>query len=385
MSRPLRIGSRLPRSVRRAIKRLPGAERLRASVAGTPGVHSHAAGSKRPVVYLPTWVRWDEMRQRPQYLLAAFAAAGHPVYFVDPRESVKRVVDGVTIVPTLGDVPRNDVILYVHFAPLVTMFDKFDDPAIVYDILDDLTIYEADEDGLPVGRTVRHHHPTLVERADVVCVSNEVLAERHVNERSDLVLVPNGVDVDRFAGSSTRPSDVPADGPVIGYHGAIAAWFAFDLLTAVAEMEPSWQFVLVGPVDPRVLDAARKIAVLDNVHVLGERPSNEMPSYVHAFDVGTVWFEVNHMTRGVSPLKVYEYLAASVPMVSTDLPSCIAEPAVMTASTPHEFHEAIASALDLVDDVAWHELAASSAAAASWNHRLEPVLASLDAASLRSV
>lgn len=385
MSRSLRVAAKLPRSVRRVIKRLPGVERLRASVAGTPTVHFHAPGAKRPVVYLPTWARWDEMRQRPQYLLAAFAAAGHPVYFVDPHESGERIVDGVTIVPTLGDVPCNDAILYVHFAPLVTMLDKFDDPVVVYDILDDLTIYEADEDGLPVERTVRHHHPVLVERADVVCVSNEVLAERHVVERPDLILVPNGVDVDRFAESPTRPSDVPTGGPVIGYHGAIAAWFAFDLLAAVAEMEPTWQFVLVGPVDPGVLDAAQKIAALDNVHMLGERPSNEMPSYVHAFDVGTVWFEVNHMTRGVSPLKVYEYLAASVPVVSSELPSCIAEPAVMTAATPQEFREAIASALDLAGDAAWHGLAASSAAAASWNHRLEPVLVSLDAASLRSV
>lgn len=339
----------------------------------------------RPVVYLPTWARWDVMRQRPQFILGAFARAGHPAYFVDPREPKTRNVDGVTIVPTLSEVPSNDVILYVHFAPVEPMVERFDNPAIVYDILDDLSIYDEDEVGLPTERTVAYHHPAMVELADIVIVSNEILLERHLGERDDIVLVPNGVDVKRFRARHTRPNDLPDDGPIIGYHGAVASWFAFDLFESVALAEPSWQFVVVGPVDDRARERADELQSLDNVHFLGERPSDMIPGYVQAFDVGTVWFDVTHMTEGVTPLKVYEYLAAGVPVVSSELPACVSEQAVRTAADSVAFGAQIRAALADGGDDEWISLAASTTERASWMRRLGPVFDALDARRLRRV
>ena len=377
MSRLLAAWARFPAGLRRSIKSLPGSELLRVRIAGSPKLPAVQPGQQRAVVYLPTWAQWDVMRQRPQYLLAAFAKAGYPVYFVDPRETKPVERDGVQVVPSIRRVPAGGVILYVHFAPLRHMFGRFDDAVVVYDLLDDLSIYDAEEEGVPAERRVAAHHPHVMQRADVVIVSNEVLLQRHHHERDDLILVSNGVDPDRFSMRRPRPADVPdadPDHPLIGYHGAIAEWFDFELLTGVATARPDWRLVLVGPVAPAVVEKARDLEALPNVLMLGERSSDTMPAYVQAFDAGAIWFQVNTMTEGVTPLKMYEFLAAGVPCVSTPLPACVAEPAVATASQAGEFVSRLEGALASSADPAVVQSRIEAARRQSWLEHLQPVL-----------
>jgi glycosyltransferase involved in cell wall biosynthesis len=372
--------------MRRFVKSIPGAGRLRGLAVGGPKGPTPTSGTLRPVVYLPTWAQWVVLHQRPQFLLEAFAAAGHPVYFVDPRERTERFADGVTIVPSVAAVPGEHVILYIHFAPLRELVDRFTDAVVVYDILDDLTIYEADEVGLPTERRVAHHHPFLMERADKVIVSNPVLVDRHASERGGLILVENGVDSSRFSEPAVRPDDVPDTGPpIIGYRGAIAQWFDFDLLRTVATSEPEWRFVLVGPIDERVLDDVQSFEHLHNVEFMGERDSNEMPAYAQAFDVEAIWFIVNELTEGVTPLKMFEALASGTPVVSTPIPACVEEPAIRTAANPALFATAVRDALAEAHDPDWIIRAQAIAQDADWTRRIQPLLDRLDDANQRIV
>jgi glycosyltransferase involved in cell wall biosynthesis len=373
MSRTLAYVGRLPTPLRRTIKKLPGMRKVQAKLAGEPGGPVPEPGQLRPVVYLPTWAHWDEMRQRPQYLLAAFAAAGHDVYFVDPQESQERVADGVKIVPSLASAPRSHVILYVHFAPLRGMFDSFDDAVVVYDILDDLTIYDADEVGMPEERRVRSHHPSVVENADVVVASAPELVERHHPERPDILLVENGVDTGRFRSDLPIPAELAGfDRPIIGYHGAVARWFDFELFRGVVEALPEYDFVVVGPIDDAVEARMLALARLPNVHLIDAVPSNDIPAYVSAFDAGIIPFVVDELTRGVSPLKMYEYLAARVPVVATPLPVCDAHPMVRTASTSEGFAAQIVKAVE-GRTAAFDAEADAAASAASWESRVTTI------------
>ena len=374
MSRALNYAGRLPAPVRRMIKRLPGARKAQAKLAGEPSGPTPRSGELRPVIYLPTWARWDEMRQRPQYLLAAFARAGHPVYFVDPREPTARRADGVDIVPSLGSVPASHVILYAHFAPLVSMFDSFDDAVVVYDILDDLSIYDADESGMPEERRVRSHHPSVMQSADVVVASAPELVATHRSEREDIMLVENGVEPERFRAPQNRPSTLEhIAGPIVGYHGAVARWFDFPLMQGVIEAMPETQFVVVGPVDAEAERSIGPLQAISNFHLLDPVPSDEIPGYVAAFDVGLVPFVVDDLTRAVSPLKMYEYLAARVPVVATPLPVCVDHPLVATASTIDGFVEAIQSARADRGSEEFTKAADDAAQAASWDSRIDIV------------
>jgi glycosyltransferase involved in cell wall biosynthesis len=373
MSRTIGLVSKLPESLRRALKRVPGSRTAQVKLAGVPRGRDPEPGGLRPVVYLPTWARWDEMRQRPQYVLAAFARSGHDVYFVDPREPKERMADGVHIVTSLGSVPKASVILYVHFAPLAAMFDSFENPVVVYDILDDLSIYDADEIGMPEERRVRYHHPGVMEQADVVLASAPNLFSKYELERPDILLVENGVEPSRFRGDLPLPDAFAGIArPIVGYHGAVARWFDFDLFESVVESLPSYSFVIVGPVDDDARQHVRRFEELSNVHLVGAVPSDQIPSYVAAFDVGVIPFVVDELTRGVSPLKMYEYLAAGVPVVSTPLPVCEAHPVVRTASGVESFVSEVVEAVE-GRSATFDNAAKVAAEGASWDNRIDSV------------
>ena len=374
MRRLLRL---IPDPVKRAVRHLPFADHLRTLVSGRPRRSEPQPGALRPVVYPPTWLRWDEMKQRPQFLLEAFARAGHQVFFVDTAEPGVRRTDHVTIVPSLRHVPGTGPIIYTHFAPMRHVFDRFEDPVIVYDVLDDLSIYDDDELGLPEARKVRAHHAHVMARADVAIVSNRILFERHGGERPDLIRVENGVDVSAFSSPTVRPGDLP-DGTVVGYHGMISTWFDFELLDEVAAARPDWSFVLVGPADERVRDRLERSLRAPNLTWLGERPSAQMPAYAAAFDVGAIWFTVDHMTTGVTPLKMFEYLASGTPCVSTPLPAALQTEGVRVAAGAQEMVAAIEAGFsDERDHI--RGLGASH----DWSDRLQPVLERLDALGRR--
>ncbi len=382
----VRVGARLPAPIKRLLKSLPFVQRRYVNAPQVPTLPGPNLGELRAIVYLPTWARWDEMRQRPQYLMKAFAAAGHPAYFVDPREPALRDVDGVHIVPSLRDVPGSGVILLVHFAPLRELFDLFDDPVVIYDIHDDLTIYHPDEVNVPPEQRVIAHHGAVVAEADVTIVSLDVLADRHRDEAPDLIVVENGVDAEVFQSPTTRPSDFPdTTGPVVGYHGALSYWFDFDLIYDVARMRPGWDFVLVGPVLPGAEDEADRVAALENVHLVGAKSSDDIPAYVQCFDVGLIPFRIDTMTLAVSPLKMFEYLAVPVPIVATPLPAAAQAEIVHTAEGAGDFVAALDAALDERDDQDFLRAAASQVHRAEWSARIEPILDRLEALGRRRV
>jgi glycosyltransferase involved in cell wall biosynthesis len=317
--------------------------------------------------------------------MKAFAASGHPVYFVDPGEPEPRTVDGsVHLVSRLAVVPGRHVILYVHFAPLQELFDRFEDPVIIYDVYDDLSIFKPDEVDLPPERRVEAHHDEVIERADLVLMSHPLIVDRHGRDAKDLLIVENGVDLSMFQGESPRPSDFPeTNGPVIGFHGMVSHWFDFDMLEAVARLRPDWSFVLVGPHESKVEDRVKALEGSPNISMIGERPSDQIAAYVRQFDVGAIWFQVNDLTRAVHPLKMHEYLAAGIPVVATPLPACVGKIGVRTASEPESFASAISDALAPggSDAAALREAAGE----ASWDRRLAPVLEWLEDRALRRV
>ncbi len=378
-----RLLARLPSGLRNLLKRVPGASAARDRLYGHPRGPALSSGALRPVVYLPTWLEWEVMKQRPQYLLEAMAAAGHEVWFVDPRLGEPTTAgERIHLVPSIKATPGSGVILYTHFAPTQTLIDRYADPVVVYDLLDDLAIYEPNEHGMPRERTVKHHHGRMMVEADVVIVSNPLLAERHRHERADLILVENGVDLDRFRPDGEVAGLLP-EGVIIGYHGALAPWFDFDLVAAVADLRPGVHFVLVGPVDPEVEEEAAKLGERANVTFFPSQSSETIAGFVRGFSVGILPFVVDEMTEAVTPLKMYEYLASAVPMVATPLPACVGHPSVATASDAGSFAGAIDAALEL--SAQQRLLLRDHAEAASWEKRVLPLLDRLEEQGSRVV
>jgi hypothetical protein len=134
--------------------------------------------------------------------------------------------------------------------------------------------------------------------------------------------------------------------------------------------------VLVGPVDSDVEEEAKKLGELPNVTFVPSQSSERIAEFVRGFAVGILPFVVDEMTEAVTPLKMYEYLASGVPVVSTRLPACERHPAVATAAEPGEFAALIDQAVGL-DARRRLELRAHANDAA-WEQRIRPLLDRLE-------
>lgn len=211
---------------------------------------------------------------------------------------------------------------------------------LVYDCADEHTAFP----GLINKETVAGMERELFARADVALASAAELHRRKKGEVPGLALVPNGADAEHFKRALRPDLELPAEisglpRPVVGYIGAVSPWLDQEMLLALARARPEWSLVLIGPVDADV----SSLRALPNVRLLGHRSYSLLPAYLKGFDVAVIPFKINELTRGVNPVKLYEYLAAGRPVVSSDLPEVRPfQPLVAVARDPEEFVKKVA-------------------------------------------
>ncbi len=133
--------------------------------------------------------------------------------------------------------------------------------------------------------------------------------------------VPNAADAELF-GAAATPLPCPRDlvdlpRPILGFSGTLEAKTDIELLCRLAAERPDWTFAFVGHADnvPQI----GRLRRLQNVHFLGLKQRDELPGYFRAFDICLVPFHRAAEIDSISPLKVFEYLAAGRPVVATDV------------------------------------------------------------------
>ena len=220
------------------------------------------------------------------------------------------------------------------FAPDVHFLrDALHEECFVYYCVDDYTTF-AGFDSAAMSRL----ESKLLQSADLVIGTSKALCDSKRVTRPDIEYVPHGVDYEHFSLAWSGELEAPADvrgirRPIFGFFGLIHHWVDFDLIARVAQLRPEYSFVLIG--DCKVDSGALKHP---NIHLLGRRPYATLPAYCTAFQAGLVPFVRNEMTRCINPIKLWEYLAAGLPVISTSLPAAheIGDP-VAVADSPEEF------------------------------------------------
>ena len=170
------------------------------------------------------------------------------------------------------------------------------------------------------GKLMEQMEGDLIRRSDVVITSAEKLYESKRRLNPHTYLVPHGVDSEHFGKALRAETVVPEEiarlpRPTIGFWGLIHEWIDVDLVRQVAEQRPQWSFVFVGKVG---VDCGA-LARLPNVHFPGVRPYESLPAFAKGFTAAILPFKINRLTENVNPIKLREYLAAGLPVVSTPL------------------------------------------------------------------
>lgn len=224
------------------------------------------------------------------------------------------------------------------FAPDVPyLVGKLDEECFLYYCVDEYREFEGFD-----GVRIAEAEDAMIDRADIVVATSDSLVAARRRRRPDVKLVRHGVDFDHFASAWRSDRPVPEDmkgipGPIFGFFGLIEHWIDCDFLAAVAAARPNFSFVLLGDVKVDI----SSLAALSNVHFLGRKPYAELPDHCARFDGALMLFKQNAMTRHVNPVKLREYLAAGLPVVSTPLPEAERYPsAVRVCASPEAFAQA---------------------------------------------
>lgn len=239
--------------------------------------------------------------------------------------------------------------LLVYDTEAAEFLDDFPKARLVYDCVDDHRAHAA------VGqnpRLVEREEAAIARRAAAIAVTTDLLRARFAAFHPRVSVVPNAADVHTFL--QTPPAE-PADlitipHPRIGTVGALDAYkLDVTLLREVARAHGEWHFVLVGPVEYAETSARSGLAILraaPNIHFLGLKPKEEVPAYVHAFDVAIIPYRRSPYNDASFPLKFWEFLAAGKPVVASGLPSLAPYRHLVTlAVSPAEFADGIRRAL----------------------------------------
>ena len=184
--------------------------------------------------------------------------------------------------------------------------------------------YCADEHSVFPGMSlevVTELEQELFKKADLVIVTSKNLYDKKKAYHDNITLIPHGVDFAHFSKAARPETVVPDDlqrikKPIIGFYGLIQDLIDFDLVRHVAEARPGWSVVMIGPV---IFDAG-PLPSLPNLHFLGRRDLQDLPSYVKGFDVCMIPYKLVDRTIYANPLKLRQYLASGKPVVSTPLP-----------------------------------------------------------------
>jgi glycosyltransferase involved in cell wall biosynthesis len=166
----------------------------------------------------------------------------------------------------------------------------------------------------------------LVSEADAVIVTAPRLGEKFKPLARRLLWSPCGVDVDAYQGKVDEPEPLELKSiphPRIGFAGNLTGYKVdYTLLDSLIRSRPQWSFVFMGTLGAG--DPSNQIPAFlsyANVHWLGEKPYQAIPAYLKQWDVGIIPYRRSATTDAVFPVKLFEYLAAGLPVVATPLPS----------------------------------------------------------------
>ncbi|QHI73942.1 glycosyltransferase [Aminipila terrae] len=202
-------------------------------------------------------------------------------------------------------------------------------------------------------------------------VTSQKLYEFNRGYKDKTYFCQNGADFNHFAPATNIFCDKPDDirnikGPVIGYFGAVADWIDWKLIKFLAEKN-QFSIVIIGP-----LFKLREFPVKrENLFYLGEKDYGVLPDYLQCFDVCIIPFLKNKLTSACNPIKMYEYLSAGKPVITTDLEECRIE-TIKTSKTYQEFYDNITLCLNN-DDAIQREKRIHFARQNSWMQRVRSI------------
>lgn len=226
---------------------------------------------------------------------------------------------------------------------------------IIYEYIDDLSPLLVGAKELPKNLMDKYEYILNdKENVFVVVTADEIekdILQKRGNEK--LVYSCNGVDLEHFKDIQQNYmfedeflKILKENKPIIGYYGALASWFDYDLIKYLAETKKEYNIVLFGIKYDDSLEKA-KLSEYSNIYYMGCKDYSVLQNYANKFTVCTIPFIINSITDATSPVKLFEYMALGKPIVTTAMKECKKYQSVMIANDKKEFVDLIEKSVNM--------------------------------------
>jgi glycosyltransferase involved in cell wall biosynthesis len=269
-----------------------------------------------------------------------------PNYHSPAARRVNELVVSTTVKMAMRALGFRDPLLYTFVPASAWVAGKLGETRVVYHCVDEYSKFDG------AGDDIAQLEAELIDKSDLVITCSSTLQQSKSQLSSNCVMVRHGVELAHFRQALDPSTELPADvrelpKPIFGFYGLVAEWVDLEAMARVAEAYPHGSLVIVGEHNNADAAGMARLRALPNVHFLGRKPYAALPGYCKAFDVALLPFLKNELTENANPLKLREYLAAGLPVVSTDIPEAkaVAERGVYLADGADAFVTRVGEAL----------------------------------------
>jgi glycosyltransferase involved in cell wall biosynthesis len=239
-----------------------------------------------------------------------------------------------------------DPLYYVWNPMYQPAVEALANPHLVYHAYDKYDQYEG------AGEETTRREEWLVRRARL-CVAASTELGKYLESLGarEVAVVRHGIDGELFRPDLPEPealAGIPR--PRLGIVARLNEVLDAGTLRYLAEQRPGWSIVLVGGLyfnDDEKLRVFHELAAMDNVYHVGLRPRTEIPNWLAGFDAGLICYDLETWGPYNQPIKMYEYLACGLPVISTGITAAqeMGDALVKCAHEPGEWLEAVERAL----------------------------------------
>lgn len=344
-------------------------------------------------VFYP-YTEWNlPIFQRPQQIALELADRGDTLYFfgtanyvydnVDVYEKIKDNLYITTEFKFLTEnIKTNKRIIHLYSTDIVSKLDLVKESLergdkILYEYIDE--IHEDITQSVPEDFMEKHNYIMKNEDCYIVTTADKLFNDVKKIRNKNYILATNGVKLEDFIKNSKQ--EVPDKirelkekyDKLVGYYGALAKWFDYELMDKVAKKYPNYAIVLIGI---EYDDSLRKSTLLENnnVYYLGKVDYKELIKYSSQLDLLTIPFLINEITESTSPVKLFEYMATEKPILTTAMKECKKYKSVNIGNSHKEFIEKIPEVIELINDTDYRKLLMDEAKANTWKQKAEDIV-----------
>lgn len=216
---------------------------------------------------------------------------------------------------TTGKRPAPNVVWTTVPGSAPTLRSMFPDSRLVFHVIDYYPAFR----GEPVKALERRDYAIADDIYVIGQSLKAYLTEELCVDPGKVVILGQGVETERYRNVTEIPAEIaPLPHPRGVWTGVLAKGDP-ALFSAAAHSfhETGGSLLLIGPPAPWAEQLANDWP--NTVHLIGSRSPQQIPAYLCAADIGLMLYDraKGDVYRGQNPLKLYEYAAAGLSVIST--------------------------------------------------------------------